>query len=72
MTDAQRLFERLAGLCNDVGLLAEQYDPKAARMLGNFPQAFSQLGIINTALNLYRAQNPAQARAAATAGVCVE
>lgn len=72
MADAQRLFERLAGLCNDVGLLAEQYDPKAARMLGNFPQAFSQLGIINTALNLYRAQNPAQARAAATAGVCVE
>ena len=72
MADAQRLFERLAGLCNDVGLLAEQYDPKAARMLGNFPQAFSQLGIINTALNLYRAQNPAQARAAATADVCVE
>lgn len=72
MTDAQRLFERLAGLCNDVGLLAEQYDPKAGRMLGNFPQAFSQLGIINTALNLYRAQNPAQARAAAIAGVCAE
>lgn len=63
--DAERLFERLAGLCNDVGLLAEQYDPKAGRMLGNFPQAFSQLGIINTALNLYRAQNPVQTRATA-------
>ncbi len=72
MADAQRLFERLAGLCNDVGLLAEQYDPKAGRMLGNFPQAFSQLGIINTALNLYRAQNPAQARAAAAVGARVE
>lgn len=72
MADAQRLFERLAGLCNDVGLLAEQYDPQAGRMLGNFPQAFSQLGIINTALNLYRAQNPAQARATAVAGTCVE
>lgn len=66
MDDAEHLFERLAGLCNDVGLLAEQYDPQAGRMLGNFPQAFSQLGIINTALNLYRAQNPAKARAAAS------
>ncbi|MBD8602627.1 glycoside hydrolase family 15 protein [Pseudomonas sp. CFBP 8771] len=72
MADAERLFERLAGLCNDVGLLAEQYDPQAGRMLGNFPQAFSQLGIINTALNLYRAQNPAQARAAAAVGARVE
>jgi GH15 family glucan-1,4-alpha-glucosidase len=61
--DAEVLFARLAGLCNDVGLLAEQYDPKAGRMLGNFPQAFSHLGIINTALNLHRAEAPAQARA---------
>jgi len=60
--DAQALFERLAGLCNDVGLLAEQYDPEARRMLGNFPQAFSHVGIINTALNLYRGQSPAQER----------
>lgn len=61
--DAHALFERLAGLCNDVGLLAEQYDPHERRMLGNFPQAFSHVGIINTALNLHRAQAPAQKRA---------
>ncbi|MFF7708971.1 glycoside hydrolase family 15 protein [Pseudomonas sp. NPDC007930] len=61
--DAEALFLRLAGLCNDVGLLAEQYDPLSQRMLGNFPQAFSHIGIINTALNLHRAECPAQARA---------
>ncbi|MGP1614446.1 MAG: glycoside hydrolase family 15 protein, partial [Pollutimonas bauzanensis] len=61
--DAHALFERLAGLCNDVGLLAEQYDPRERRMLGNFPQAFSHVGIINTALNLHRVQAPAQKRA---------
>lgn len=60
--DAARLFERLCDLCNDVGLLAEQYDPKDGRMLGNFPQAFSHIGIINTALNLHRAVCPALAR----------
>ena len=60
---AQALYERLAGLCNDVGLLAEQYDPTSKRMLGNFPQAFSHVGIVNTALNLHRAQCPARARA---------
>ncbi len=60
---AQALYERLAGLCNDVGLLAEQYDPADQRMLGNFPQAFSHIGIINTALNLHRAQCPARDRA---------
>lgn len=62
-TDAEDLFERLCGLCNDVGLLAEQYDPREKRMLGNFPQAFSHIGIINTALNLHRAACPAVARA---------
>ncbi|WP_024673797.1 glycoside hydrolase family 15 protein [Pseudomonas syringae] len=60
--DASRLFERLCGLCNDVGLLAEQYDPKDGRMLGNFPQAFSHIGIINTALNLHRVVCPALTR----------
>lgn len=60
--DARMLFERLAGLCNDVGLLAEQYDPHECRMLGNFPQAFSHVGIINTALNLHRVQAPAKER----------
>ncbi|MBV4533869.1 glycoside hydrolase family 15 protein [Pseudomonas sp. SWRI107] len=61
---AQALYESLTGLCNDVGLLAEQYDPAGQRMLGNFPQAFSHIGIINTALNLHRAQCPVRDRAA--------
>ncbi|UVM58225.1 glycoside hydrolase family 15 protein [Pseudomonas sp. B21-012] len=61
--EARTLFERLAALCNDVGLLAEQYDPLGRRMLGNFPQAFSHIGIINTALNLHRAQCPVRDRA---------
>ncbi len=62
--EAQLLFERLCGLCNDVGLLAEQYDPQQNRMLGNFPQAFSHIGIINTALNLHRVVCPVKSRAA--------
>jgi GH15 family glucan-1,4-alpha-glucosidase len=61
--DARRLFERLRGLCNDVGLLSEEYDPDAGRMLGNFPQAFSHIGLINTALNLSRPTSPAEERA---------
>jgi GH15 family glucan-1,4-alpha-glucosidase len=53
-TDAAReLFERLVGLCNDVGLLSEEYDPATGRLLGNFPQAFSHLGLVGTALALY-------------------
>ena len=48
-----------------VGLLAEQYDPRDGRMLGNFPQAFSHIGIINTALNLHRVVCPVKTRAAA-------
>ena len=55
---ARLLFERLRGLCNDVGLLSEEYDPAARRMLGNFPQAFSHIGLINTALNLARVEGP--------------
>ena len=47
--DAVALFERLLGLCNEVGLLAEEYDPQAARMLGNFPQAFSHLALVTSA-----------------------
>ena len=59
---ARALFERLVGLCNDVGLLAEEYDTVARRQLGNFPQAFSHVSLINTALNLARAEGPAQHR----------
>ncbi len=50
--EAQALFERLLDLRNDVGLLAEEYDPRARRMVGNFPQAFSHVGVIGTAMNL--------------------
>lgn len=50
--EAQALFDRLLGFCNDVGLLAEEYDPVAKRQLGNFPQAFSHLALINTASGL--------------------
>jgi GH15 family glucan-1,4-alpha-glucosidase len=50
--EAVRLFEQLLALRNDVGLLSEEYDPRARRMLGNFPQAFSHLALVNTAHNL--------------------
>ena len=60
--DATQLFERLVALSNDVGLLAEEYDPVQGRMLGNFPQAFSHVGLVNTALNLTEAAGPAENR----------
>jgi GH15 family glucan-1,4-alpha-glucosidase len=50
--EARALFERLLSLRNDVGLLSEQYDPVARRLVGNFPQAFSHVGLVNTAFNL--------------------
>jgi GH15 family glucan-1,4-alpha-glucosidase len=49
LDDAERVFERLIGLANDVGLLSEEYDPRAQRLLGNFPQAFTHVGLVNTA-----------------------
>ncbi|MFE6827302.1 glycoside hydrolase family 15 protein [Streptomyces sp. NPDC057690] len=54
--EARELFERLVGLANDVGLLAEEYDPATGRHLGNFPQAFSHIGLVNTALALFGAE----------------
>ncbi|MCI0572272.1 MAG: glycoside hydrolase family 15 protein [Myxococcaceae bacterium] len=63
--EARALFERLLSLRNDVGLLAEQYDPARGRMLGNFPQAFSHVALVNTARNLARHGGPAEVRAAA-------
>ncbi len=51
--EARELFERLAGLANDVGLLSEEFDPVTGRQLGNFPQAFSHIGLVNTALALF-------------------
>jgi GH15 family glucan-1,4-alpha-glucosidase len=61
--DARALFERLLALRNDVGLLAEEYDMAGRRQLGNFPQAFSHVGLINTAFNLTPTQpQPASER----------
>ena len=56
--EAQAVFDRLAGLCNGVGLLAEEYDAGSKRLVGNFPQAFSHVGLINTAVNLARPGHP--------------
>ena len=60
--EAERLFERLVALANDVGLLAEQYDPAGRLLLGNFPQAFSHVMLVNTAHNLAGARHPAEDR----------
>ena len=59
--EAEALFERLVGLCNDVGLLSEEYAVKEGRLVGNFPQAFSHVALIGTALHLDR-QGPVQQR----------
>lgn len=60
--EAEALFERLVGLANDLGLLAEEFDPVAGRLVGNFPQGFSHLSLINTAFNLAHRNKPAEQR----------
>ncbi len=50
--EAAALFERLLTLRNDLGLLSEEYDPRTSRQLGNVPQAFSHVGLVNAALHL--------------------
>ena len=60
--DARRIFERLLAIRNDVGLLAEEYDAATGRMLGNFPQAFSHLGLVASAHNLGAGRGPAEER----------
>lgn len=60
--DARRLFERLLSVRNDVGLLAEEYDPTAERQAGNFPQALSHLALVSTALNLTSDEGPSRRR----------
>ncbi len=62
--EARELFERVLAVRNDVGLLAEEYDPIEKRQLGNFPQAFSHLALINTAHNLASAEGPVHQRSA--------
>jgi len=71
--DAHALFERLLSLRNDVGLLAEEYDPRSKRQLGNFPQAFSHIALVGTAFNLGRVEEqngkrPAEQRRSNHAG----
>jgi GH15 family glucan-1,4-alpha-glucosidase len=61
--EAERLFEHLLSLRNDLGLLAEEYDPRAGRQLGNFPQGFSHVALVNTANNLISRLGPAEQRA---------
>jgi GH15 family glucan-1,4-alpha-glucosidase len=61
---AREIFERLLSLRNDVGLLAEEYDPRTGRQLGNFPQAFSHIGLVNSARNLGDAARPPAAERA--------
>jgi GH15 family glucan-1,4-alpha-glucosidase len=60
--DAKSLFERLLALRNDVGLLAEEYDVTGRRLLGNFPQAFSHMALVNTAYNLTHVETPSEQR----------
>jgi GH15 family glucan-1,4-alpha-glucosidase len=66
-TDAKELFERLISLCNSVGLLSEQYDVSRKRLIGNFPQAFSHLALVNTAHNLTHRDKPSETRGGAKA-----
>jgi GH15 family glucan-1,4-alpha-glucosidase len=61
--EARKLFERLLGVANDLGLMAEEYDPVTRRQLGNFPQAFSHVALINTAHTLTDACGAAIQRA---------
>jgi GH15 family glucan-1,4-alpha-glucosidase len=67
LAEAKRLFQRLIALVNDVGLLSEEYDPSAKRMLGNFPQAFSHIALVNSAFNLSRTEKPVEQRSHAPA-----
>ena len=60
--EARALIERLIGICNDVGLISEEYDVSAKRMVGNFPQAFTHVALVNTILNYSRTEGPARER----------
>ena len=64
--DAEKLFERLLNLRNDLGLLSEEYDPDQRRLVGNFPQAFSHISLVNTAHNLSHSEKPSDQRSGGT------
>jgi len=65
LDEAEEIFERLLELRNDLGLLAEEWDPNAQRQLGNYPQAFTHVALVNTAFNLTRQEqrSPMEQRA---------
>jgi GH15 family glucan-1,4-alpha-glucosidase len=63
LDEAETLFRRLVGLCNEVGLLSEEYDTSSKRLIGNFPQAFSHVALVNSAYNLTRVRKPVYQRA---------
>jgi GH15 family glucan-1,4-alpha-glucosidase len=65
--EALRVFERLLALRNDLGLLSEEYDTETGRLVGNFPQAFTHVGLVNTAHNLSQVRGPAEERPQVTA-----
>ncbi|HEX7970101.1 MAG TPA: glycoside hydrolase family 15 protein [Stellaceae bacterium] len=69
--DARRLFERLLALGTDVGLLSEEYDPRTARLVGNFPQALSHIALVTSACNLAHAAKPAEQRSGQQAPAAV-
>jgi GH15 family glucan-1,4-alpha-glucosidase len=60
--EARELFEKLLGISNDLGLLSEEYDPAGKRLLGNFPQAFTHVGLVNSAYNLSHHAGPTHQR----------
>jgi GH15 family glucan-1,4-alpha-glucosidase len=66
--DARDLFERLLSIRSPLGLLSEEYETVSHRLIGNFPQAFSHIGLINTARNLSPRLGPAEHRAHAVVG----
>jgi GH15 family glucan-1,4-alpha-glucosidase len=70
--EARALFQRLLGCANDVGLLSEEYDPPTGRLLGNFPQAFTHVSLMNTAGNLSSAASPARHRATGEDGMGID
>jgi GH15 family glucan-1,4-alpha-glucosidase len=64
LAEARTLFDRLLSYANDLGLLAEEYEPQLGRLVGNFPQGFSHIGLVNSAFNLMRPElGPTQQRA---------
>ncbi len=63
MDEAEAMFERLTdAACNDLGLMAEEYDPRERRFLGNFPQALSHIALVNSAFNIARRLKPVEQR----------